>query len=655
MKKILLLIMVIFSLFLFVSCSQDKKPDIEEKPIEETNKDINEPSNIELPDIKEKYEVYMLNAKLVSGDSDMDDFYNLTKAGNKLAITITKTYEKDYLNSVKAQSEPEVTEGYTNVYELSFDGDNYIYYKLGSDEKYSYKYLNYSEDGVYEGSQVYSKRVSYIIADDPSLTYELYMNAMLSSVIVDDSLFKAMPIVTFLYYDDLVFNKNKIHHISYLNNGIAKEYYSNAFILKDVVDVLNELEWTKDKNSLDISIEGSNEKINISMSRHLVSDKNNLMLHSEEHIDSGNDYLLYYSFFLDSGFVMMGYMTLSSTINNIYAKLTSEQIEKIRGIIKKELVRDFSLGDYTFTSHQSPSDSNYYMVSLRVNNIAKIYFFPGNSQYLTPEAPKTYDALITTGTYSIEKEPDATFNYLVITDGTYTYRFKLTNEKNKGIVFVEEGSNVPSVFSERVSDGDVFYYARLDISSSSYAYLNRLSICDLGEPKLDISNLMEEYAKNVKTGVLDDVLYNVTPSELSGICTIYKFDKSCATFLEYNGKIYQMGIWVGGYGVTQLAYHDTIDKTLLYYINSWGSGIHRSEVFAFDFDDEKIMKVAFEENEGKMVYDIAFFVDTTDNKEIKLSIYKATYEWVNRPYKLNMTHEEVVIDNILNCELVDIE
>ena len=98
MRKILLIIMILFSSLLFVACSEGNINN-GDKTNEKEGDGNKEPSAL-LPDEKEKYEVYMLNAKLVSGDSDMYDFYILTKAGNKLTITITNTYEKDYLNSV---------------------------------------------------------------------------------------------------------------------------------------------------------------------------------------------------------------------------------------------------------------------------------------------------------------------------------------------------------------------------------------------------------------------------------------------------------------------------------------------------------------------------------------------------------------------------
>ena len=649
MKKVLL-IMIVFSLFLFISCSQGKEPDVEEKPIEETNKDNNEPSNIELPDIKEKYELYMLNGKLVSGDSDMYDFYNLTKEGHKLSITITFTYEKDYLNSVKAQSDPEVTEGYTNIDELSFDGDNFIYYKLGSNEKYSYKYLNYSEDGVYGGSQVYSKRVSYVIADDSSVTYESLMRIALSSIRIDDSLFRAMPIVTFLYYDDLAFNRNKITNISYVNNDIETGYYSNALVLKDTVDVLNELEWMQISGYDVDSLNSNKEKISITISRHLVNDKNNIMLHTEAPNIKDDTYLLTYIFYLDDNYVIMFYNTdfVTGFGNYLFAQLNEEQEEKIRGILKEELIYDFSLGEYTFTSHPVGEKVKYYVVKLKENNIANIYCYPQWNAYDNYIMDGTS---ITKGTYSIERREIDSFDSLVITDGTYTYRFRLSNNGNKGIWFEADGSIVPDIFSERVKTRDTFYYD-YGHSASSYAYLSRFSVYDLGEPRLENSDLLKEYVKYSKTSQPDDVLYNVTPLELSNICTIYKFDKSCATFLEYNGKIYQMGVPTGGYGVTQLAYYDTIDTTLLYYINSWGSGIHRSEVFAFDFDDEEIKRVKFDKNDSKsMNYDIAFEVEKT-NTGFNLSIYKSTYTVDNYPFSFTKTNEEMIIANILDLELI---
>lgn len=83
-----------------------------------------------------------------------------------------------------------------------------------------------------------------------------------------------------------------------------------------------------------------------------------------------------------------------------------------------------------------------------------------------------------------------------------------------------------------------------------------------------------------------DHCYNVTPQEISDnyAFRIFKFDKSCCSFLLYEDEVYPLGEWFGGYGVTSFAVADLNGDGAfeLYFTYSWGSGIHRSQVGCFD-------------------------------------------------------------------------
>lgn len=84
----------------------------------------------------------------------------------------------------------------------------------------------------------------------------------------------------------------------------------------------------------------------------------------------------------------------------------------------------------------------------------------------------------------------------------------------------------------------------------------------------------------------DDLCYNVTPKDIADKYdfSIFKFDKSCSSFLLYDDKVYPLGEWFGGYGVTSFAVADLNEdgESELYFTCSWGSGIHRSQVGYFD-------------------------------------------------------------------------
>ncbi|MFA7673302.1 MAG: hypothetical protein WCY62_05565 [Clostridia bacterium] len=91
----------------------------------------------------------------------------------------------------------------------------------------------------------------------------------------------------------------------------------------------------------------------------------------------------------------------------------------------------------------------------------------------------------------------------------------------------------------------------------------------------------------------NDACYNITPECISDTTeyVVFKFDQSCESFLLYKGKVYEMGLSFGGYGVIDMVTSD-LNKDLqeeLYFTYSWGSGIHRSLAGCFDPATEKIL------------------------------------------------------------------
>ncbi|MGI5970432.1 MAG: hypothetical protein ACOX7P_01735 [Oscillospiraceae bacterium] len=97
----------------------------------------------------------------------------------------------------------------------------------------------------------------------------------------------------------------------------------------------------------------------------------------------------------------------------------------------------------------------------------------------------------------------------------------------------------------------------------------------------DFLGLLGEY----ETGYEDDACFNITPEGLSESgFKLFKFEKSCASFLEYGGNVYKLGENFGGYGLVDMAAADLNgDGTLeLYFSFSWGSGIHRAQLGYFD-------------------------------------------------------------------------
>jgi hypothetical protein len=137
----------------------------------------------------------------------------------------------------------------------------------------------------------------------------------------------------------------------------------------------------------------------------------------------------------------------------------------------------------------------------------------------------------------------------------------------------------------------------------------------------------EEIQKNVPD--ILSYLVNITPDTLKEICSIYRFSYepgtslSGETFLIYENRVYPLGCAVGGYGITEFAYTSNNGNNTLYFIYSWGSGIHRSHIGAFNFNTKEIT------DHGELAFrdqDIAFYLSEDGNT---LGICQAQIRWEN--------------------------
>lgn len=92
----------------------------------------------------------------------------------------------------------------------------------------------------------------------------------------------------------------------------------------------------------------------------------------------------------------------------------------------------------------------------------------------------------------------------------------------------------------------------------------------------------EDYASMYE----EDTCYNITPDFISenSDFTIFKYDKSTASFVMYEGEVYIAGEYFGGSGIESMALADVdMDGQYeLYYTFSWGSGIPRTMIGYFD-------------------------------------------------------------------------
>lgn len=98
----------------------------------------------------------------------------------------------------------------------------------------------------------------------------------------------------------------------------------------------------------------------------------------------------------------------------------------------------------------------------------------------------------------------------------------------------------------------------------------------------DFLSLQQDF----KSGYENDTCYNITPDDIKehSDYRVFKYDNSCASFLLYDGKVYPLGEWFGGLGVTSMALADLDgdQNPELYFTYSWGSGLHRSHAAYFD-------------------------------------------------------------------------
>lgn len=96
-----------------------------------------------------------------------------------------------------------------------------------------------------------------------------------------------------------------------------------------------------------------------------------------------------------------------------------------------------------------------------------------------------------------------------------------------------------------------------------------------------------------ESGYDTDTCYNITPDYIkeNSDYLIFKYDTSCASFLLYEEKVYPLGEWFGGLGVTSMALADLDgdQKSELYFTYSWGSGLHRSHAAYFDPNAKKVV------------------------------------------------------------------
>lgn len=125
--------------------------------------------------------------------------------------------------------------------------------------------------------------------------------------------------------------------------------------------------------------------------------------------------------------------------------------------------------------------------------------------------------------------------------------------------------------------------------------------------------------KDFNSGYDTDKCYNITPQSISenSEYSIFKYDKSAASFLLYKGVVYPLGEWFGGLGVSSMALADLDNDgdSELYFTYSWGSGLHRSHAAYFNPSTKEIVTLPY----TKMNKDMTL----VDHGDGSLSLYGA--------------------------------
>ena len=102
----------------------------------------------------------------------------------------------------------------------------------------------------------------------------------------------------------------------------------------------------------------------------------------------------------------------------------------------------------------------------------------------------------------------------------------------------------------------------------------------------------------ISTGYEGDACYNVTPAwiaEATDDYAIFKYNRSCASYLSYDSAVYPLGMWFGGFGFTDaaLADLDGDGRNELYFTCSYGSGMHWAQAGYFDPVSKEVKLFSF--------------------------------------------------------------
>ncbi|WMJ89195.1 M56 family metallopeptidase [Anaerocolumna sp. MB42-C2] len=148
------------------------------------------------------------------------------------------------------------------------------------------------------------------------------------------------------------------------------------------------------------------------------------------------------------------------------------------------------------------------------------------------------------------------------------------------------------------------------------------------------------HQQNFKSGYNNDTCYNITPNYIrqNSDYLIFKYDTSCASLLLYEDKIYPLGEWFGGYGLTSMSLFDLDgdQKPELYFTYSFGSGLHRSNAAYFDPIANKVIVFNYTHPNSDMLI--------TPNYDGGLSLYDADIKTIDSFVNFEIEKKDYISD-----------
>ncbi len=162
--------------------------------------------------------------------------------------------------------------------------------------------------------------------------------------------------------------------------------------------------------------------------------------------------------------------------------------------------------------------------------------------------------------------------------------------KRYNIEYINELVNVESLDAYFLDNEDLYpSYQELKKNQTSL-------LSNVKEVKTDIDSLKMFRFSNTNNGFLDS-----------------------ETFIYKDNNYYNIGLAFGGYGVSEFANIKDNKSDILYFIYSFGSGIHRTCINAFDLNENEMYQIV--NLNLNINCDYTFVIDEKDNS---LDLYNAT-------------------------------